>query len=108
VLLNLVKNGAEALEGAGRLGVSARLCSDPDRPQVRVRVTDTGCGIPEEQQGRLLEPFYSSKEGGTGLGLAIVDRILRLHGTQLEVNSVPEQGTSMEFVLPAVRDAEER
>ena len=97
VLLNLVKNGVEALEGEGEVRVSARLAADG----VRVQVCDTGTGIPPHDLARVLEPFYSSKRGGTGLGLPIADRILQLHGSRLEVESRLGEGTSMAFVLRA-------
>ncbi|MHC4592520.1 MAG: two-component system sensor histidine kinase NtrB [Planctomycetota bacterium] len=106
VLLNLVKNGVEALEGPGEVRVTASLeCCDGIR-HVRVTVSDTGRGIPQEALSRITEPFYSDKEGGTGLGLAIVDRMLQLHGAQLEVTSRPGHGTCMTFALPAAADLE--
>ena len=105
VLLNLVKNGVEAIEGAGRVTVGAQ-CVD-DGQAVRVSVTNTGAGIAPEDVGHVLEPFHTSKQGGTGLGLAIVARILQLHGTELEVDSRPGEGTAMAFVLPVAPSAEE-
>ncbi|MHC4787677.1 MAG: two-component system sensor histidine kinase NtrB [Planctomycetota bacterium] len=107
VLLNLVKNGMEALRGEGEVCLSAALEHGGGERLVRVRVADTGSGIPEEVRERILEPFYTEKPGGTGLGLAIVNRILQLHGTQLEVHDRPGGGTSMEFLLPAAADRED-
>ncbi|MHC5035239.1 MAG: sensor histidine kinase, partial [Planctomycetota bacterium] len=107
VLLNLVKNGVEALEGPGEVRVTASLEHSDGIRRVRVAVGDTGRGIPEQALARITEPFYSDKEGGTGLGLAIVDRMLQLHGTQLEATSRPGHGTCMTFVLPAAADMEE-
>jgi len=101
VLLNLVKNGVEALDGPGQVRLSARPRQRDGAPCVRVAVCDTGRGIAPEQRARILEPFYSDRPGGTGLGLAIVSRLLQLHGAQLEVSSRPGQGTEMAFVLPA-------
>ncbi len=101
VLLNLVKNGAEALDGPGTVTVSARAERQDGARFVRVCVTDTGRGIPSEDVGRILEPFYSAKEGGTGLGLPIVQRILQLHGCELNIESHPGRGTTMSFALPA-------
>jgi signal transduction histidine kinase len=101
VLLNLVKNGVEALDGPGRVTVSAQAERQGAERCVRVRVTDTGRGIPPEDLARVLEPFYSAKEGGTGLGLPIVQRILQLHGCELNIESRPGSGTTMSFLLPA-------
>jgi len=108
VLLNLVKNGAEALDGPGQVAVRARSEGRDGAAAVRVQVADTGRGIPAEKLSRIPEPFYSDKEGGTGLGLAIVTRILELHGTRLEVESRPGAGTVMAFVLPAAGEVEGR
>jgi len=101
VLLNLLKNGVEALEGPGSVTVRAEpQCRGAER-LVRVSVLDTGRGIAPEDRARILEPFYSNKEGGTGLGLPIVHRILQLHGSQLDIESRPGAGTTMSFLLPA-------
>jgi PAS domain S-box-containing protein len=105
VLLNLVKNGVEALDGPGRVGICSE--AEPDGG-VRVSVRDTGRGMAPEEAARVLDPFYSTRPGGTGLGLAVVDRILQLHGTQLEVKSRPGAGTSMEFVLPRDRRGDDQ
>jgi len=101
VLLNLVKNGAEALDGPGTVTMAAEPVLGPDGPSVRVRVTDSGRGIAPEDAARILEPFYSAKEGGTGLGLPIVQRILQRHGCELNIESRPGRGTTMSFTLPA-------
>jgi PAS domain S-box-containing protein len=101
VLLNLVKNGVEALEGPGRVTVSAEPVARDGRKLVRVLVADTGRGIPPEELSRVLQPFYSNKAGGTGLGLPIVQRILQLHGSELNIESHPGRGTTMSFLLPA-------
>ncbi len=108
VLLNLVKNGVEALDGEGEVRIEARPEPGGEERRVRVSVADTGRGIPPEEIPRLAEPFHSTREGGTGLGLAIVERILQQHGTRLEVQSRPGHGTCMEFLLPAADKLEER
>jgi len=99
VLLNLVKNGVEALDGAGSVCVRAR-AEGGDGEWVRVEVVDDGMGIAPEALPKLTEPFFSSKPDGTGLGLSIVNRILQLHGTELEIQSRPGRGTTMSFRLP--------
>jgi len=110
VLLNLIKNGVEALgEEGGEVLVRARRLApqDDEPPRVRVSVEDTGCGIPPEKLPHVLEPFFTGKEGGTGLGLAVVDRLLQLHGSRLEIASEPGEGTTMEFLLAASDPTEE-
>jgi PAS domain S-box-containing protein len=107
VLLNLLKNGVEALDGPGRVTVSAEPAVQGADRFVCVRVSDTGCGIAQEDLGRILEPFHSGKEGGTGLGLPIVQRILQLHGSELNIESRPGAGTTMSFLLPAAGTEEQ-
>jgi len=99
VLLNLVRNGEEAMSGGGTLRVGARRDGD----DVLLEVSDTGPGIPADDLPRVLEPYFTTKEGGTGLGLAIAERIVREHGGRLEVASDPGKGATFAVRLPAVR-----
>ena len=101
VLLNLVKNGVEALEGPGCVRMESRAETQEAGRHVRVIVSDTGRGIPQDKLDAVLEPFCTEKEDGAGLGLSIVNRILSLHGTRLSIQSRQGAGTSMEFLLPA-------
>ena len=106
VLLNLVKNALEALpDDGGDVRIEAVPVDQEDDRRVRVAVEDSGKGIPPEKLDRILEPFVSAREGGTGLGLAVVDRLLQLHGTELDISSEPGEGTRMEFELkPAKKE----
>jgi CheY-like chemotaxis protein len=72
-------------------------------PDVGVQVEDNGCGIAEDQQARIFEPFVTTKRAGegTGLGLAIVDDIVRRHGGRVEVHSRPGEGSTFTVLLPA-------
>jgi signal transduction histidine kinase len=99
VLLNLVKNGVEAIEKSGRVLIGAERIERDGEPKVEVSVIDDGRGIPEGKQDEVMEPFTTDKDGGSGLGLAMVQKILRLHGTDMEIESEPGQGTSMKFYL---------
>ena len=67
-----------------------------------VRVSDDGCGIPQEIQHRLFEPFFSTKpaDQGTGLGLYISYEIVRAHGGEIRVESSPAAGSTFEVRLP--------
>jgi len=98
VFWNLVRNGLEAMPGGGRLEVRLRRSGD----EVAFTVHDHGRGMGREEQRRMFTPFHSSSPMGTGLGLAIVYRIVREHGGDINVRSVPAEGTEVEVRLPAV------
>jgi two-component system sensor histidine kinase PilS (NtrC family) len=96
VLVNLLQNAIEALEGPGRVAVRTRM-ERADR--VVVEVSDTGPGIPQAVLARVTEPFFTTKRGGTGLGLAIAARIMeRLNGS-LKVTSAPGAGSTFTLEL---------
>jgi len=96
VLVNLLQNAIEALEGPGRVAVRILpLAGD----RVQVTVTDTGPGIPAEYLPRITEPFFTTKRGGTGLGLAIAARIMERLGGRLTVASTPGAGTTFTLEL---------
>ena len=97
VLWNVALNGVEAMEGRGRL----RFEVTRDNGHVVMAVSDTGCGIPDDDLRRIFEPFYSRKRGGSGLGLTIARRIVESHGGRIDVESAPGAGTRFAILLPA-------
>ena len=121
VLINLIKNGLEALtsekrgtpQGAGAGAGPAPAKAGPPRLEVRVEnetannaagagaarimVTDDGPGMSPEAQKKLFTPYFTTKQQGTGLGLPIVQRIVAEHGGTITVDSTPGVGTR--FVL---------
>ncbi len=110
VLLNLVKNAAEAVpqeEGeiilATRFQQGVRLTVPGSRARVElplaVSVTDNGAGIPEDLKAHLFDPFVTAKAGGTGLGLALVAKIIGDHGGVIEFQSEPRK-TTFQMMLP--------
>jgi PAS domain S-box-containing protein len=96
VLVNLVKNAAQAMTNGGTLTLQTGENADA----VWVSVADTGGGIPQEQINRIFEPFYTTKKKGTGLGLMIVQRIVRAHNGRIELESNVGRGTTFRIWLP--------
>jgi len=96
VLVNLVKNAAQAMTTGGTLTLQTGETSDG----VWVSVADTGGGIPQEQINRIFEPFYTTKKKGSGLGLMIVQRIVRAHNGRIELESNVGKGTTFRVWLP--------
>jgi signal transduction histidine kinase len=104
VFLNIVTNAAQAIETQGDIVITTKL---HDAARVAIRIADTGCGIPEENLGKIRDPFFTTKEvgTGTGLGLSIVDEIIRSHHGELLVESVVGKGSAFTVVLPIKRPA---
>ena len=104
VLVNLVRNAAEATEGAGTVRLRTRSARAPlggrETEAVILEVADDGKGIPPEVEKRLFDPFFSTKETGTGLGLPIAARIVERHGGILQYQTRPGHGTTFGVVLP--------
>ncbi|MDR3458902.1 MAG: ATP-binding protein [Verrucomicrobiae bacterium] len=96
VLVNLVKNAAQAMTTGGTLTLQTGENSDG----VWVSVTDTGGGIPQDHINRIFEPFYTTKKKGSGLGLMIVQRIVRAHNGRVELESNVGHGTTFRVWLP--------
>jgi signal transduction histidine kinase len=103
VLINLVRNGAEAIDGAGTITLRSRAArarvGGAEADAVILEVSDTGKGIPPEVEKRLFDPFFSTKETGTGLGLPIAARIVERHGGALQYQTRPGHGTTFGVVL---------
>ena len=96
VLLNILLNAQQGLNGAGKITVTARKSGR----DIVISVADTGCGIREEHLGRVFSPFFTTKEKGTGLGLAVAARIVESHGGSLSVESVSGRGAVFSIHLP--------
>ena len=108
VVMNLVINASEALgENEGHISVTAEpVFSGSGCDGVRLKVTDTGCGITDEIRSKMFDPFFTTKFAGRGLGLSVVQGIVRSHGGVLEVTSAPSQGCRIEILLPRAADVE--
>jgi signal transduction histidine kinase len=112
VFMNLFQNAIQAMAQGGVLAIRTRSVEaqesgargwPAEEGWVEVMVSDTGCGIPEEDLDRIFDSFFSTKrEKGTGLGLAICRRIVEEHGGRIEARSRVGAGTQMYVRLPAV------
>ena len=100
VFNNLFINAVQAMEANGG---NLQVTISPDEDFVKVEISDTGTGISNENQAKIFEPYFSTKETGTGLGLAIVKKILDLHNASIEVASKENEGTKFMVKLPTVK-----
>ena len=96
--LNILLNGIQVVPKGGFIGVKV-LASKDKNGAVIVEFRDTGPGIPEESMDQIFKPFYTDKTRGTGLGLAIVKDIIESHQGHIEVESVPDEGTTFRIIL---------
>jgi len=104
VLLNLAKNGLEAMQHtpAGTREITIATTSD-ERNLVSVEVSDCGSGLPPQLRENLFVPFFTTKPEGMGMGLNICRSIVERHGGRLTAAPDPGGGTRMRFTLPAAR-----
>jgi len=102
VLLNLIHNALQAMPDGGELSIATESTSRHGRDWVMVSVRDTGVGIPQLEQARIFEPFYTTRgnQGGTGLGLSVTYGIITDHGGQIDVESQPGIGSKFSVWLP--------
>jgi PAS domain S-box-containing protein len=99
VLANLIRNAGEAMSGGEtrELQIETKLQDDD---HIRVDVTDTGCGIPNEIRPLAFEPFATTKPSGIGVGLAIAASIISAHYGEIWIDATSDAGTRVSFTLP--------
>ncbi|MCY9592668.1 two-component sensor histidine kinase [Paenibacillus chitinolyticus] len=95
-LVNLSRNGIEAMPEGGRLRIEAY----PEPKSVCISIEDTGIGMNAEEIARLGSPFYSTKQKGTGLSVMVAFRIIETFSGKVQVTSVPGRGTRVLVTLP--------
>ena len=111
VLLNLLSNAIKYTPRGGSIVITAEPKADVMGGRIKVSVTDTGIGIPQEDLARLAKPFeqvdshLARTTSGTGLGLALTKSLVEMHNGVLTLESTPGEGTVVSFVLP-VRHAQ--
>lgn len=96
LFFNILKNAMEAMDRGGRIDI----VTESDDEYVHIHIRDTGAGIERDAMTRMFDPYYTTKKGGHGLGMMVVMRILRAHGGELGVESLPGRGTTVTIHFP--------
>jgi signal transduction histidine kinase len=102
-LINIVDNALQAMPTGGTLAITCRNTQIEGRAAVAVDFQDTGEGMDTLVRSKARDPFFTTRQTGTGLGLAIVDRVARVHGGVVEIESRHGMGTKVSFIVPRVR-----
>ncbi|EMT39979.1 HAMP domain-containing sensor histidine kinase [Thermoanaerobacter thermohydrosulfuricus] len=97
VIINIISNAMASMENGGILTITA----EPQDKEILIKVSDTGCGIPQKDLEHIFDRYYKGNKSGTGLGLAIVKEILTLHGSKYGIESQEGVGTTFYFTLKA-------
>lgn len=98
VMLNIITNAFDALRQTPDPRITVNLYRIGK--QVFIKIVDNGCGIPDDQQANLFQPFYTTKVKGTGLGLVISRKILKSMGSSIRIQSETNKGSSVILCLP--------
>jgi len=96
-IINIISNAMASMENGGILTITA----EPQDKEILIKVSDTGCGIPQKDLEHIFDRYYKGNKSGTGLGLAIVKEILTLHGSKYGIESQEGVGTTFYFTLKA-------
>jgi signal transduction histidine kinase len=102
-LINLIKNGLEAMPDGGKLFVTTAMNHD----LAMLAVEDTGVGIPLDIRDKIFSPFFSTKDKGAGLGLAQIHKIVGELGGRVDLVSMEGVGTKVTLFLPPILAVEE-
>jgi len=98
--LNFIKNSMESISGKGRITIKVE---KQGKDNIVVSISDTGCGMREEEMEKIFNPEYTTKEKGLGLGMPLAMEIIRGHGGDVRVISRRGLGTTFEILLPVKR-----
>lgn len=111
VIQNLIINADQAMPEGGEVNIECTNIDDPARETllsaheghyVRIKISDSGVGIPREIRAKIFDPYFSTKKRGSGLGLAICHSIINKHDGYITVDSVSGQGSVFTIYLPAL------
>ncbi|MBI5118346.1 PAS domain S-box protein [Candidatus Poribacteria bacterium] len=100
VLANLLSNATEAMSQGGDIWIRSGFKECAGTRTLSVSITDSGCGISEENLEHAQQPFFTTKTKGTGLGLSICKKIVEAHNGSMNIRSKINEGTTVEIILP--------
>jgi signal transduction histidine kinase len=106
VLVALIVNAIEATSRGGKITIRTDCHSEKER--IRMMVTDSGNGIPDDVLPHIFEPLFSTKAKNTGLGLSLVYGIVEQHAGIIDVKSKVDEGTTFTIILPRASSKEEK
>jgi two-component system sensor histidine kinase PilS (NtrC family) len=102
IINNLVLNAVQSMEEGGVLSIETKQAElDDKKKYAEIKVSDTGCGIKENDLNKIFEPFFTNKEKGIGLGLPIVNHIIDGYNGKIKIESAVDKGTICYVWLPA-------
>ncbi len=100
VLINLIKNSAEAIKSKGKIIIK----SENNSKEFKILIIDNGCGMSKETLSKIKEIFYTTKEKGSGIGVSLSNEIIKAHGGSLEYDSKLGEGTIVKITLPILKN----
>ncbi len=104
VLVNILLNAIQAIDNNGT--ISIKTSANTKENELKIEITDSGCGIAQEQIDKIFDPFFSTKSKGTGLGLAVSYGIINSHEGNIKVDSRPGEGTRFTITLPLLSSSD--
>ena len=105
VFVNIMVNAIQAMKECGALTIA--VTPDADNKNIYIKISDTGCGIPEKELKNIFEPFFTTKPvgEGTGLGLSVAHSLILEHNGEIDVKSKINEGTTFTIKLPLYEES---
>ena len=99
-------NAGQSIQNEGRIKIETY--ADTDGKNLHIKIADTGPGIPEKLIDKIFDPFFTTKKegSGTGLGLSVSYGIIKQHGGDIDVSSIPGKGTEFTIMIPITKTGE--
>lgn len=100
VIVNIMSNAIDSMPDGGRLEVKSSFFERDGRELLDLSISDTGCGIEEENMKRIFEPFFTTRPDGVGLGVPVSKKIIEAHNGELIITSKVGEGTKARILVP--------